>query len=136
VGASARTGDPALLSGREPRGNPSLAPEELRVALDVSAMLGGHVVVEMDRGDGTFGDARAAIDALIGIDEHLDAGEAAAAFALWNLSQLVERDRANDAVAGADVDARGVTRSNALLGDDVGHALAWITDRASCKVPN
>ncbi len=102
----------------------ALAPEELRIALDVSAVFGGHVVVEIDRCHGTLGDARAAVDALIGIDEHLDAGEAGAAFAFRNRSQLVERDGANDAVAGADVDACGVTGSDALLGDDVGHALA------------
>jgi hypothetical protein len=48
-------------------------------------VFGRHVVVEIDRGDGTLGNARAAVDALIGIDEHLDSGEACAALALWNL---------------------------------------------------
>lgn len=86
-------------------------------------MFGGHVIVEIDRGHGTFGNARAAIDALIGIDEHLDPGEARAAFALRDLPQLFKRDRTDDAVAGAYVDARGVTGCDALLRDDVGHAL-------------
>lgn len=87
-------------------------------------MFGGHVIVEIDRGYGTLGNARAAIDALIGIDEHLDPGKARTAFALGDLPQLFERDRANDAVAWAHVDARGVTGSNALRSDDVGHVFA------------
>jgi len=52
-----------------------LATEELRVALDVRPMFGGHVTVEIDRCDGAFGNARTEVDALVGVDEHLDARE-------------------------------------------------------------
>lgn len=96
-------------------------------------MFGGHVIIEIDRCDRAFGDARAAVDAFIGIDEHLDPGEACAALGLGNLSKFVERDRANDAVTRTDVDACAVAGTNALLGNDVGHASTLSTDRATRK---
>ena len=66
-------------------------------------------------------DAGAAVDALVRIDEHLDPGESLAAFAGRNGAELFEGDRSDDAVAGADIDAAGVARADALLGDHVCH---------------
>jgi hypothetical protein len=85
------------------------------------------VDIEIDRRDGTLGDARAAVDALVRIDEHLDAREASAA-------KLLARDRPEDAVARADIDARGIAGTGALAGDHVCHGLAWSSDRAVCKL--
>src|SRR5215475_4009684 len=96
--------------------------EELGVAFDVAAMLGRDLVVEVDRGDRTCGLARAAVDALVGVDEHLDAGEAVAALGGRDAAELVEWYRAHDAVAWADVDAGGIAGADALLGDHVRHA--------------
>src|SRR5215510_14499327 len=91
------------------RAAPRSLLEELGVARDVGAVLGGHVVIEVDRGDRAFCDAGAAVDALVRIDVELDAGRLVRA-------QLVDRQRADDAVARTDVDARRVTRPDALLG--------------------
>ena len=84
-------------------------------------MFGGHIIVEIDRRDRTFGDARTAVDALVRVDEHLDPGEACATFGSGNLSEFIERDGTNDAVTRAHVDACAVTGSDALLSNDVGH---------------
>ena len=94
-------------------------------------MLGGHVIVEIDRCDRTLGDARTAIDALIGVDEHLDPGEAGATFGSGNLSEFIERDGTNDAVTRAHVDACAVTCSDALLGNDIGHVPVLSTGRST-----
>jgi hypothetical protein len=114
-------------------GAPGSAPEELRIAFDVGAVFGGHVIIEIDRGDRALGDARATVDAFIGVDEHLDPWEASAALTLGNLSQFVEGDGTHDAIARANVHACGVTRANALLSNDVGHAKSNSIDRASPK---
>src|SRR5262249_32648164 len=58
----------------------SLPSKELRVSLDVDAVLGRNVIIEIDRGDRALRFARAAVDAFVGIHEHLDPGKAAAAF--------------------------------------------------------
>ena len=116
--------DAALLRRDLRRGNDvrNLTTEELRVSLDVGAMFCGHIVVEIDRRHRAFGDARSAVDAFVWIDEHLDPGEAAAALAVWNRAQLIERNRSDDAVAWTDVDACGVACADALLSDHVCHA--------------
>ena len=88
------------------------------------------VIVEIDRRGRAFGNAGAAVDALVGVDEHLDPGEAGSALGGWHLPYLIERDRADDALARTDVHAAGVTRSNALLGDHVRHAPWKSTGRA------
>ena len=106
----------------KPRSSRRLSAEERRVSLDVAAVLRGYLVVEVDRRDGAFGFACTAVDAFVGIDEHLDPREPAAAFGRRDLPQLIERHGSKDALARANVDARGVARTNALLGDHVGHA--------------
>jgi hypothetical protein len=93
-------------------------------------MFCGDVVVEVDRRNRALGDARATVDALVRIDEHLDAGESRAALAERDGTELVQWHRADDAVAGTDVDARGVTRADTFLGDDVGHVHVTSTHRA------
>ena len=84
-------------------------------------VFGGYVVIEVNRSDRTLGLACAAVDALIWIDEHLDAGESASALGGRHRPKLIERNRPDDAVAGTDVDARGIARADALLGDHVCH---------------
>jgi formate hydrogenlyase transcriptional activator len=51
-------------------------------------VLRGDVVVEVDRGRGTLRQAGAAVDALVGVDEHLDAGELLRSVREWDCSQL------------------------------------------------
>ena len=54
-------------------------------------MLGGHIVLVIDRRLRALGDARTAVDALVGVDEQLHAGERAAALGRRHGAQLVER---------------------------------------------
>src|SRR5437868_7901587 len=85
-----------------------LASKERGIARDVAVMLGGDGVVEVDCGRRAFDFAGAAVDAFIWVDEHLDAVELATALGGRDLPELIERNGAEDAVAGADVDARGI----------------------------
>ena len=98
-------------------------------------MFGWNIVVNVDRSDGALVDACTAVDALVRIDEHLDSRESTGAFRFGDLSELLERYRADDAIARADVDARGVTGADALLGDDVRHDLSQSIDWATYKRP-
>lgn len=55
-------------------------------------VLARHVVIEVDRGNRALGGARPAVDALVGVDEHLDAGEVLAALGGGHRAELVERE--------------------------------------------
>lgn len=113
-----------------------LAAKELRIAFDVSPMFCGHIVVEIDRRNGTLGDACPAIGTFIGIDEHLDPGEARASFVFGHLAKFVEGNRTDDAIARTNIDARGVTGADAFLGDDVCHAQIESSGCANCNLLN
>src|SRR5215831_6969177 len=79
-----------------------VALEDVTVDLDVLLLRLWHVLFGEDRGDGAFRLARAAIDALVGVDEEL-------------LLPLV------NAIDGTDVDAGAVLHADASFCDDVGH---------------
>ena len=110
----------------------SQAGKEVGVAGDVVPVRRRDVGLVEDRVGGTFREARAAVDALVGIDEHLDARQPLATLRRRDGAELVERDRAEDAVARADVDARAVACTDALLGDHVGHASSQ--EQPSCPI--
>jgi len=101
--------------------SPSQRSKELGVPLDVVAMFRRDVIIEVDRRDRALGDAGAAIDAFVRVDEHLDAGEGSAALGCGNLTQFVQWHRPDDAVARTNIDAGGVAGSNALPRNDVCH---------------
>jgi hypothetical protein len=109
------------------------ALEECSVPDDVVPMRVRDVVIEIDRSDGALGHARAAVDAFIGIDEHLDPGELARSLVEGNLAKLIERNGADDAVARADVDAGGIAGADAFLGDHMCHGQETSTERARDK---
>jgi hypothetical protein len=111
----------------------SLPSKELRVSLDVTAVLGRNVIVEIDSGHRALRFARATVDAFVGIYEHLDPWKAAAAFGRGHRPQLIERNRADDAVARTHVDARGVACADALLSDHVCHGRRYSSCRAGDK---
>ena len=101
----------------------ALLSKELRVPFDVPAVFRGNVVIEIDRRNRALRFTGAAVDAFVGIDEHLDPRETAAALGRRNLPQLIERNWPDDAVAWADVDARGIARADVawtfgMLADD------------------
>jgi hypothetical protein len=102
---------------------PDSTAKESGVAFDVAAVLVWNIGVEIDRVDRAFGNACSAIDALVGIDEHLNARKPCPSLGLGNRAQLLEWNRADDAVARTNIDALGVTGSDALFRDDVTHAL-------------
>jgi hypothetical protein len=109
------------------------ALEECSVPGDVVPMLVGEVVIEINRSDGALSHARAAVDAFIGIDEHLDPGELARSLVEGHLAKLIERDGPDDAIARADVDAGGIAGADAFLGDHVCHGPGMSTGRAWFK---
>src|SRR5215204_3788282 len=78
------------------------AGEHVAVLLDERLLLRRHVLLREDRRDRALRLARAAVDALVGVDVEL-------------VRPLV------DAVDGADVDAGLVLDADAGFGDDVGH---------------
>jgi hypothetical protein len=84
-------------------------------------MLVGDVVIEINRSRGALGHARTAVDALIGIDEHLDAWEPGRSLVDGDLAKLIERNGPDDAIAWADVDAGGIAGADAFLGDHMCH---------------
>src|SRR3954468_15000073 len=85
----------------------AVALEHVPVDLDVLLEMTRHIFLGEDRRHRTLGLARAAVDALVGMNEQL-------------LLTFV------DAIDGTDVDARAVLRIDAGFGDDVGHScLGW-----------
>lgn len=98
-------------------------------------MLGGYVIIEIDRRLGALGNASTAVDALIGVDKELQTGEYGLSIVGRDRADVIDRNRAEDAVAGADIDAAGIAGTGALLGDHVGHDPPWSSARAARKQP-
>jgi hypothetical protein len=127
--AEGRGFDPPILH----RDTARLTTKELSIALDVRSVFRGNIIVAIDRGDWAFRYARAAVDAFVRIDEHLNARELLSTLSDWSRAKLIERNRSNDAVAWTNVDARGVARADALLSDHVWHVGPESIGRAAYK---
>ena len=84
--------------------------EVIRVLLPKRGLVGGQLGIDEDRAHRADRQARAAVDALGGIDVELGRG----------LEGVVARARV-DAVHGADLDAGGVLDADAGGADDVRH---------------
>jgi hypothetical protein len=97
-------------------------PGERCVVVKITEQVGTRVVLVMDRVDGTLEHTRAAVDTLVGIDEHLHVAELAPARGSGDRTYGRQLDGSNDAVAGAHVDACGVAGADAGTADEVRHA--------------
>jgi hypothetical protein len=85
---------------------------EVRAVLgDKRNLISGHVFLGEDRADGAGGNARAAVNALLGVNVEL-------------IVTLV------DAFDGANFDAGGILRADAGLTNDVGHDVSPFGTRA------
>src|SRR3989304_2879303 len=93
-----------------PEPSAQLFPVVLGVDLDERAPFVGELFLGKDGGDRADRLARAAVDAGLGVDIEL----------LRSLESLFVL-RGMDAVHGTNLDAGGVLRADAGLGDDVGH---------------